>query len=503
MNKPKRDHAVQEAPTEWRKILLEEGPNGELIPVGLEPMTPTNGPTPTRSPQPVTSPSSTDLPDEWQSVFEEASTSQPNRAANNNISLQQELPEFSDNTIPGMQLPEILKKEMQDPNNGEMVASHIRNAPQVQEILNKSGAQKIPPPRQDIHLHDNGLFEPEPGERTIANHRPQPPTKKPMVVPTPQISEEDPAPNAIPAELAAKLGRGPQPLPHETPHDLEAFSEQDLHQDPPTYDSHSLHGTHHPSPDVQYDTSDSYEEHMQYETDDLQDEKTSFIQQDELSEIRALHQAHNEEVEEEVSNESTAASPIPRAPIPRAPLPSISPTPAPEMSSTLHLLLQKQQEQIQELLQLTRDQHKLLQEQQEESRELRRSLERVSTELDTDREETRFQALYGLFQDLLLLFDYVDLRYRSLWDSHGEHHPAVHEASAFRKRLLDILKEQGLHPIDVNSYEFDPTSHRALQEVPTPHHNEDQQISRIFRQGFRYNEKVFRPTEVEIKRYSP
>ena len=49
--------------------------------------------------------------------------------------------------------------------------------------------------------------------------------------------------------------------------------------------------------------------------------------------------------------------------------------------------------------------------------------------------------------------------------------------------------------------EFDPSSQRALQEVLTTDPPVDGPISRIFRQGFRYKEKVFRPSEVEVKRY--
>ncbi len=517
MNKPKRDQTVQEAPTEWRKILLEEGPNGELIPVGIEPVTPQPAPA-QRSAHHPASPSSPDLPDEWQSVFEEASIPQKNHAQNPLISLQQELPEFSENTIPGMQLPDILKKEMQDPDSSQRVASHIQNAPQVQELLNHPSNPKIPPPHSDLPVYNHPLLTPEPNERTLANPRlnapPQP--KKPIVVPTPQVSEEDPAPNAIPAPLAATLGRAPQPAPEShTPPDLQAYADET--QDPPTYDSHAQ--ANHPN-DPNY--AAHYNEHdLRYDEHDLRDVDTSYIEE-ELHQIRQLHHSHDpedshttnglhedhtpHEIHEsrelhehnEASHEHTAAHPIHRPPSHPNPTPQTNDA----LTSLQHSVLE-QQSQLREIIQITQEQRKIAEEQRDENIELRRSIERLRAELDTDREETRFQALYAIFQDLLLLFDYVDLRYRSLWDTHGEHHPAVHEASGFRERLLNTLKEQGLHPIEINSYHFDPTSHRALQEVPTHHNSEDQQISRIFRQGFRFQDKVFRPTEVEIKRYTP
>ncbi|MCK6511582.1 nucleotide exchange factor GrpE [Myxococcota bacterium] len=551
MNKPKRDHhPVQEAPTEWRKILLEEGPNGEMIPVGLEPVTPQPSAAKRAANHPA-SPSSPDLPDEWQSVFEEASIPQKNRSQSTPLSLQQELPEFSEHTIPGMQLPDILKKEMQDPDQSKRVVSHIQNAPQVQEILNQTNNPKIPPPQPDLPLYNHPLLSPEPNERTLANPRlPAPPQpKKPLVVPSPQVNEQDAAPNAIPAPLAATLGRAPiSPVESHTPPDLQAYADET--QDPPTYDSHAQS-----SPTNDSDFSNHYSEHdLSYDEHDLRDADTNFLD-DELHqlhhhdapltnrlhdphasrelhatpppsrpahdsrelraippsrpihdsrELRAIHPSHPShdsrelhETTEASSHEHTATTPIPQPP--QSPL-------DPQTHHAIASLRQsitEQQAQLRDLLDIATEQRTLAQKQHEENSELRRSIERLRAELDTDREETRFQALYAIFQDLLLLFDYVDLRYRSLWDTHGEHHPAVLEASGFRERLLSTLKEQGLEPIDIHSYLFDPTSHRALQEVHTPHTNEDQQISRIFRQGFRFQDKVFRPTEVEIKRYAP
>ncbi len=555
MNKPKRDHhPVQEAPTEWRKILLEEGPNGEMIPVGLEPVTPQPLAAKRGDSRPA-SPSSPDLPDEWQSVFEEASIPQNNRPQSTPLSLQQELPEFSEHTIPGMQLPDILKKEMQDPDQSKRVVSHIQNAPQVQEILNQTNNPKIPPPQPDLPVYNHPLLSPEPNERTLANSRlhapPQP--KKPLVVPAPQVNEQDAAPNAIPAPLAATLGRAPlSPAESRTPPDLQAYADET--QDPPTYDSHAQ-----PDPTHGSDFSNHYsQDDLHYDEHDLRDADTNYLD-DELQQLRQLHHNHAHdapltnglhdphasrelhtpprndsrelhaippprpihdsrelhaippsrpihtrhdsrelhETTEASSHEHTAATPIPQPP--QAPL---DPQ-AHHAIASLQQSMTEQQTQLRELLDIATEQRTLAQKQQEENSELRRSIERLRAELDTDREETRFQALYAIFQDLLLLFDYVDLRYRSLWDTNGEHHPAVLEASGFRERLLSTLKEQGLEPIDIHSYLFDPTSHRALQEVHTPHTNEDQQISRIFRQGFRFQDKVFRPTEVEIKRYAP
>jgi molecular chaperone GrpE (heat shock protein) len=132
---------------------------------------------------------------------------------------------------------------------------------------------------------------------------------------------------------------------------------------------------------------------------------------------------------------------------------------------------------------------------------LQENLEQLGNNIKETQDNLRENSIYDVMQDFLLLYDYVDLRFRSLWESQGKDHPLVHEVSAIRDRLLEILQRQSITPINTNDLKFDPTYHQPLQEDLAQRPEEDGQISRIFRQGFLYKNRVFRLMEVEVKRY--
>ena len=505
MNKPKPQPVTQEAPTEWRKILLEEGPNGELIPVALEPVTPPPPPSPNKARQQPAA----HVPDEWQSIFEEESVSPTSkgRAAAPSLSLQAEAPEFNERTVTGIPIPEFLKHDLQEPSTQQEISQRI-NQPEIQERLNPHDAPKIPPPSDHLlSLHEADPFTIEAGERTVAQMRPTAPPPKPQrnlpkVIPAPQIADgETPPPAPLPTPL---LGRGR--APSETAPFSSSFSPPAAYVPPPdaasTHDLEADEHTHDHTPaEVMYHQDIQDEESFQSYNGEQR-----FLE--ETGEIAHIHHLHLAENAEEIGDTTQEISTPLRTLLPPDTLPIGSSAAAPDtnlvsMMANLLLPLRQIQDTLEQQTQAIQALQTAVHEQKEENATLRRHLERLEKEMDTDRDEARFQATYRVFQDLLLLYDYVDLRYRSLWDAQGEHHPTVQEAAAFRGRLLDILKEQEISPIEVNSYDFDPALHRILQEVAADHPSEDLQISRIFRQGFLFREKVFRPTEVEIKRYSP
>ncbi len=137
----------------------------------------------------------------------------------------------------------------------------------------------------------------------------------------------------------------------------------------------------------------------------------------------------------------------------------------------------------------------------DEISQLHQSLEQLSLSVRESQNKLEENSIYQVMQEFLPLYDYVDLRFRSLWESHGKDHPLVYEISAIRDRILEIFQRQSITPINANDLNFDPHYHQALQEAPAQLPEEDGQISRIFRQGFLYQNRVFRLMEVEVKRY--
>jgi molecular chaperone GrpE (heat shock protein) len=127
-------------------------------------------------------------------------------------------------------------------------------------------------------------------------------------------------------------------------------------------------------------------------------------------------------------------------------------------------------------------------------------VEQINRSVCSIQDELRSQNSYAVLQDILLLYDFIDLRLNSVPAEHSTNSRS-REILAIRSRILELLRRQNLFPIEVTDHHFDPSSQRILQEISTQNPQEDGLISRIFRQGFRLGECVFRPTEVEIKRY--
>jgi len=67
------------------------------------------------------------------------------------------------------------------------------------------------------------------------------------------------------------------------------------------------------------------------------------------------------------------------------------------------------------------------------------------------------------------------------------------------KSAQNILFEKGLAAIDAVGKKFDPIKHEAIGFVTSPDH-EDNTVVREFRRGYTLNDKVIRPSVVEVAR---
>ena len=83
------------------------------------------------------------------------------------------------------------------------------------------------------------------------------------------------------------------------------------------------------------------------------------------------------------------------------------------------------------------------------------------------------------------------------------------EMSQFRTSLEDLRfeLEEVLYRMDVTPYEEHPKKldrklHRTLDTIPTGNPDKDEEVETIHRTGFYWREKVFRPEEVTIFRYT-
>jgi molecular chaperone GrpE len=115
--------------------------------------------------------------------------------------------------------------------------------------------------------------------------------------------------------------------------------------------------------------------------------------------------------------------------------------------------------------------------------------------IERERREQADQSVVDLLEELLLVVDDFD---RALTVDPGE------GGSAYRKgvelihgKLHDLLRRQGLKPIDTLGADFDPNVHQAVVHEESPEHREGEVIGEL-RRGYTLNDRLLRPAMVKV-----
>jgi molecular chaperone GrpE len=115
--------------------------------------------------------------------------------------------------------------------------------------------------------------------------------------------------------------------------------------------------------------------------------------------------------------------------------------------------------------------------------------------IERERREQADQAVVDLLQDLLLVVDDFD---RALTagtpDSDSGYRKGVELIHA---KLHDLLRKQGLKPIDALGADFDPNVHQAVVHEESPEHREGEVIGEL-RKGYMLNDRLLRPAMVKV-----
>ena len=115
--------------------------------------------------------------------------------------------------------------------------------------------------------------------------------------------------------------------------------------------------------------------------------------------------------------------------------------------------------------------------------------------VERERREHADQSVVDLLTQLLQVVDDFDL---ALNVEAGE------EAAAYRKgvelihaKLHDLLRKQGVRPIDALGADFDPNVHQAVVHESSPEHREGEVIGEL-RRGYMLGERLLRPAMVKV-----
>jgi molecular chaperone GrpE len=115
--------------------------------------------------------------------------------------------------------------------------------------------------------------------------------------------------------------------------------------------------------------------------------------------------------------------------------------------------------------------------------------------IERERREQADQAVVGLLEELLLIVDDFDRALTVDADASGD---------AFRKgvelihaKLHDMLRKQGLRPIDALGADFDPNVHQAVMHETSADHRDGEVIGEL-RKGYLLGDRLLRPAMVRV-----
>jgi molecular chaperone GrpE len=119
--------------------------------------------------------------------------------------------------------------------------------------------------------------------------------------------------------------------------------------------------------------------------------------------------------------------------------------------------------------------------------------------IERERREQADQAVVNLLQDLLLVVDDFDL---ALTVDAGEGGAAYRKGvELIHAKLHDMLRKQGVTPIEAIGADFDPNVHQAVIQEPSDDHRDGEVIGEL-RKGYMIGDRLLRPAMVRVAKAS-
>ncbi len=101
------------------------------------------------------------------------------------------------------------------------------------------------------------------------------------------------------------------------------------------------------------------------------------------------------------------------------------------------------------------------------------------------------QRLLPVIDDFDRMIEHIDA------DENREH--VIEGVKLIHKKLIDVLKDQGLEQIRSVGEKFDPNLHEAVM-VENLDHLEDDQVIEEWRKGYLFKDRLLRPAQVKVNK---
>lgn len=155
-------------------------------------------------------------------------------------------------------------------------------------------------------------------------------------------------------------------------------------------------------------------------------------------------------------------------------------------------------EEVVEEINLLEQKEKELSEEKDKYLRLHADFDNFRKRVQKEKNEWVMYASQGLLEKLLPVIDNLDRALGSLDQENNDIKGLVSGVEMIHKQLMDTLKQEGLERIEAVGQEFDPFLHEAMMQVPAEEDQEDNQIVEELRKGYKFKDRVIRPTMVKV-----
>jgi molecular chaperone GrpE len=114
--------------------------------------------------------------------------------------------------------------------------------------------------------------------------------------------------------------------------------------------------------------------------------------------------------------------------------------------------------------------------------------------IERERREQGDQAVVDILQELLLVVDDFDRALTVGGDEGGAYRKGV---ELIHGKLHELLRKQGVTPMDVLGADFDPNIHMAVMHEESPDHREGEVIGEL-QKGYMLHDRLLRPAMVKV-----
>lgn len=115
--------------------------------------------------------------------------------------------------------------------------------------------------------------------------------------------------------------------------------------------------------------------------------------------------------------------------------------------------------------------------------------------VERERREQADRAVVSILEDLLSVVDDFDL---ALTVDAGESGAAYKKGvEMIHAKLQDLLRKQGVKPIEALGQDFDPNRHEAVMQEPADGRR-DNEVTAVLRKGYTLNDRLLRAASVKV-----